>query len=246
MKRSEFIGQGASREAFGARLAALADQQKSVEQFARKIGVSPSALRKWLKGQAEPRRDTLVALARAAGVSVEWLTTGKGPTRRVRRPAEVPPGLAETRPVYASVSDLGDDYIVTPRRRATMPARGDAVVQSDQIVDDLAFRTDWVRRGLGLEPEQLLLIEVAEGSRQGDVRRRDLLLLDTGISRVRDGALYVLDLNGDLAVKRIRKKLDGTLVIEGTDADPQSEEVAPADVSSLPIVGRVVWVGRKL
>ena len=92
----------------------------------------------------------------------------------------------------------------------------------------------------------MLLIEAAEGSRQGDVRRRDLLLLDTGISRVRDGALYVLDLNGDLAVKRIRKKLDGTLVIEGTDADPQSEEVAPADVSSLPIVGRVVWVGRKL
>ena len=37
-----------------------------------------------------------------------------------------------------------------------------------------------------------------------------------------------------------------TLVIEGIDATPQSEEVAPADASALPLVGRVVWVGRKL
>ena len=246
MKRSEFIGQGASREAFGARLAALADQQKSVERFAKDIGVSPSALRKWLKGHAEPRRDTLVALARAAGVSVEWLATGEGPMRRGRRAAEPPLGLAETRPVYGSAADLGDDYVLLPKGRATLPAGENPEVQSDQIVDDLAFRADWVRRGLGLDPEQLLLIEAAGGSRQGGIRKRDFLLLETGVSRVRDGALYVLDLNGDLAVKRIRKKLDGALVIEGNDAAPQSEEVAPADVSSLPIVGRVVWVGRKL
>lgn len=46
--------------------------------MAKKAGVSTSVLSKWRRGESEPARTSLVAMARAAGVSVEWLATGEG------------------------------------------------------------------------------------------------------------------------------------------------------------------------
>lgn len=46
--------------------------------MAKKAGVSTSVLSKWRRGESEPTRTSLVAMARAAGVSVEWLATGEG------------------------------------------------------------------------------------------------------------------------------------------------------------------------
>lgn len=49
--------------------------------FARRCGVSESVFRKYLVG-AMPSTDRLVAIADAAGVTVEWLATGRGPKLR--------------------------------------------------------------------------------------------------------------------------------------------------------------------
>src|ERR1700760_3518514 len=67
-------------EAFVGRLQEIVQRWPSADRLARATGVSPSAFRKWLRGDAEPSRERLVALARAAGVSVGWLAGGEGPT----------------------------------------------------------------------------------------------------------------------------------------------------------------------
>lgn len=48
--------------------------------FARRAGVAESVLRKYLAG-AQPSADRLVAMADAAGVSIEWLAAGRGPRK---------------------------------------------------------------------------------------------------------------------------------------------------------------------
>src|SRR3954469_11129876 len=70
---------GAERAAFVARLHTILRHWPSADRLARAMGVSPSAFRKWLKGEAEPSRERLGALARAAGVSIAWLAQGEGP-----------------------------------------------------------------------------------------------------------------------------------------------------------------------
>jgi transcriptional regulator with XRE-family HTH domain len=79
----------ADQAGFVARLQLVVQQWPSADRLAKATGVSPSAFRKWLNGQAEPRRDRLVALAEAAGVTVSWLAQGEGaePDRagRIRR-----------------------------------------------------------------------------------------------------------------------------------------------------------------
>ena len=52
------------------------------------MGVSPSAFRKWLRGEAEPGRERLIALADATKVSIAWLATGEGPEPVFARPED--------------------------------------------------------------------------------------------------------------------------------------------------------------
>jgi len=54
---------------------------KKVTWFATECGVGESTLRNILNG-ALPRTDILVSIARAGGVTVDWLATGQGPKTR--------------------------------------------------------------------------------------------------------------------------------------------------------------------
>jgi len=51
--------------------------EKSIRGFARECGFSDTVLRQYLNGQSEPTRPALLAIARTADVSVEWLATGQ-------------------------------------------------------------------------------------------------------------------------------------------------------------------------
>src|SRR5579872_7624819 len=85
MKNPGSLGRnGADRAAFVARLHTVLRHWPSADRLARATGVSPSAFRKWLKGEAEPSRERLVALAEAASVSVGWLARGEGPEPRLQ------------------------------------------------------------------------------------------------------------------------------------------------------------------
>src|SRR5580692_5838956 len=78
-------GAGADKSAFVERLKTILQHWPSADRLARAMGVSPSAFRKWLKGEAEPSRERLVALADAAKVSIAWLAKGEGPAPTLAR-----------------------------------------------------------------------------------------------------------------------------------------------------------------
>src|SRR5262245_10169118 len=95
------------RTRFLGRLQVVLSQWPSADRLARATGVSPSAFRKWLRGEAEPSRERLVALAQAAGVSVGWLASGEGPEPRPRRSDPRDRGATDVNP---------RDYVLLPRR----------------------------------------------------------------------------------------------------------------------------------
>ncbi len=53
----------------------------SIRGFARECGFSDTVLRQYLNGQSEPTRPALLAIARTANVSVEWLAVGQSASR---------------------------------------------------------------------------------------------------------------------------------------------------------------------
>ncbi|EXI82131.1 MAG: helix-turn-helix protein [Candidatus Accumulibacter appositus] len=63
--------------ALAARLKAVIGEE-SVSSFARRCGMAESVLRTYLRDGRMPPLDRALAIAAAAGVSVDWLATGRG------------------------------------------------------------------------------------------------------------------------------------------------------------------------
>jgi transcriptional regulator with XRE-family HTH domain len=77
---------------FAARLREVVDAYGSASGLAKGIGRSEGAVRKWLRGEAEPNVTDLRSICEQTGTSIEWLVIGRG-----RR--ETPPqGVHDTMP----------------------------------------------------------------------------------------------------------------------------------------------------
>jgi hypothetical protein len=66
---------------FSERLQQLAGD-KPARTFAIELGISPSTFHQYFKGQSEPTRPVLSAIADKTNVSLQWLINGTGPMRK--------------------------------------------------------------------------------------------------------------------------------------------------------------------
>ena len=79
----------------------------SVRKFAHRAELNPSTLQATLEGR-RPQMDTLVAIARAGGVTLDWLATGEGPRQKgqsgagERKPAQRDGATAATSALAAA------------------------------------------------------------------------------------------------------------------------------------------------
>lgn len=74
---------------FQARINVIVEKVGGPLRLSQMSGLSRGVILKYQKGESEPSRPRLVALARAAGVRVEWLATGAEPMQPLP-PAEQP------------------------------------------------------------------------------------------------------------------------------------------------------------
>lgn len=65
----------------GQRLKAAMAGRHTQESLAEAVGASLSGVKKWLSGVADPGWSSVVAVAAACEVSLDWLATGQGPMR---------------------------------------------------------------------------------------------------------------------------------------------------------------------
>jgi phage repressor protein C with HTH and peptisase S24 domain len=210
-------------EEFRRRLRLIMQQFGSVADLARAVRVSDNAIYKWVSGRGQPSMVSLVNLARAARVSVEWLATGQ----------DAPKGQTHGIDVR--------EYVRMPRGSVhTRASRG--ALQSYQIVDFVAFKSDWLRRYFGVDPKNLMLIEAVGDSMSPTVDEGDLVLVDVREARFRHDGIYVIRSGHDLSIKRIQRRPDGKLIVR---SDNPAYEPAIVSSESINIVGHVLWVAGK-
>ncbi len=228
---------GGDKSAFVGRLQTILAHWPSADRLAREMKVSPSAFRKWLKGEAEPSRERLVALAHAAGVGVAWLAEGEGaePVFEAIRGGR--------RGVAAGEEQLDWGEFVLLPKRPEAAAAGAETPAAPSGSEYFALRQDWVRSVCGVEPEALRL-ELAIGELMTPtIKDGSTLLIDTTEKEVRSFGIYVLEINGERLVKRVQRKHDGSLVLISDNAAYQPDEIPPAKAAEVTVVGRVVWAG---
>jgi len=205
------------------------------------MGVSPSAFRKWLKGEAEPSRERLVALADAAQVGIAWLTKGEGPESTFDAGE-----AAQRRPRSANHTVTNEaDFLLLPKRPEAVAA-GPATPIPPTGSEYIAFKHEWLRSVFGVEPEDLSL-EVAIGeSMQPTIHDGDLLLIDTSDRHFRNFGIYVMEIEGERLVKRVQRKLDGTLLLISDNEIYETDRISPERAVDVVVLGRVVWAAGRI
>src|SRR5229473_2990387 len=116
-------------EEFRRRLRLIMQQFGSVADLARAVGVSDNAIYKWVSGRGQPSMTSLVSLANAAGVSVEWLATGT---------------TAKAKPDFIDTSDASA-FVKTAAGTVQVPG-SPITIRSVQAVDCLRFDLAWLLR----------------------------------------------------------------------------------------------------
>lgn len=204
------------------------------------MGVSPSAFRKWLKGEAEPSRERLIALARAAGVGVAWLAEGEGP-------APVFESLTKSRRRVAArdTSDLIDpnQFLLLPARPAEAAAAGSMTPPAPTLSGFIALRHDWIRLTCKVEPDHLMMETAVGESMLPTIKSGDALLVDTTDRTFRDFGIYILEINRQRLVKRVQRKHDGSLVLISDNSAYQPDLIGSTEAKNVSVIGRVVWAG---
>jgi phage repressor protein C with HTH and peptisase S24 domain len=230
------------KESFADRVQELIKKFGSQEKLGDACGISGVTIGKYALGKAEPSRERLIAMAKAAGCNIAWLTAGEGFKDREKLTYPMADGL--------KTADLGGElaegFVQIPRYEVKASAGGGAMIHSEQIVDHLSFKADWVRNALNVPVNDLALINVTGDSMEPTLSEGDLILVDMSHHGVKDNAIYVLQLNGALLVKRIQHKLDGSVIVKSDNLIYEPERIGVEAVDSLNVIGRVVWCGRRM
>ena len=138
-----------------------------------------------------------------------------------------------------------DDFIHVPLHDVQGSCGDGAVIHSEQIVDYLAFKREWISR-VATDPKRLALIEAAGDSMMPTISSGDLLLIDLCVTRVEQDAIYAINVEGMLYIKRIQKRLDGTVIVKSDNPAYEEQRFNTSEAEALRIVGRVIWMGKRV
>lgn len=216
-------------------------------EFAKAAGAAKRTLIEWEKGTTSPNAVQLSALFEI-GVDVHYVLTGKRSCQITESAAayQPPKSAAIYQPPLSAAEHAPEGFILVPHYEVQASAGNGSLVHSEQIVDYLAFKADWVRNTLGVAQKDLALISVKGDSMEPELSNEDLILVDMRKNRVEDNAIYVLQFDGTLLVKRIQRKLDGSMHVMSDNPRYEAEVVSADRAADLHVLGRVVWSGRRM
>lgn len=213
----------------------------SARAIAIKAEIGPTSLRDYLAGDTEPSMSAVVALAEATGVSIEWLATGLGDARPTTRLAAAEsPGMANLHSASDYLRDQG--YALVPLYDVHAAAGDGSFVDDEHVLDELAFRTEWIRRELGAEVNDLLLVFVRGDSMSGKLEDGDVIMVDKRDRRVTRDGVYVIRQGDAIQVKNLQR-LPGNIIKVWSEApgyDPFTFNLDDRH-AAVHVIGRVVW-----
>ena len=207
---------------FGRRLADAIFPEK-LNAFADRAGVSSGVLSKYLRGGSGqgPRLDIVAKVARAAGVSLDWLVWGIGEGQSV------------------------GDVIRVARYDATLAAGVGSWNEGKRKLDDIPFTPAFFQKRLSrTSGAGFAVLEARGDSMEPGISDGDLLLIDEGDTRISDG-VFAFILDDQARVKRFRRRIDGVTIISD-NAAYGVEELQLEQLDQIKIIGRVRWVGKVL
>jgi phage repressor protein C with HTH and peptisase S24 domain len=204
----------------------LKERGEDFAGLSRLIGKNPAYIQQFIK-RGTPRKldeEDRRTIARYLGVS-EALLGGPGPEEATGSSSEM---------------------ITIPRLDVGASAGFGAINEGESAVAHIAFDPRWLRQLCKGGTNQLSFIRVQGDSMSPTLADGDDILVDgaDGADRLRDG-IYVLRREDMLLVKRLAINPFAARATVSSD-NPAYPEWRDCELSTLAIIGRVIWAGRRL
>lgn len=231
----------------GRRIKSVIESVGGLAKAGELAGVTDETVGKWRDGKVKPPLLGVATIAIAAGRSVDWLVFGA--SEGDSEAPSVYPALPADK-VPAQVGFYGEapptDFTMVPRLDVQASAGHGLAALAEDVVERLAFRTEWLR-DMGLSPQFLALVTCRGDSQDPIIKDGALMLVDTRSDQhIRSGCFYIIVLDGDVLVKLVNRRIDGTIELISHNSAYPKEIIDSQQLDRLTIPGQVVWYGQKL
>ncbi len=225
---------------FSDRLCSILGKQ-SARAFALQAGLSTTAFHHYLKGNSEPTRPVMIAIAETAGVNIEWLATGTGPMRKGETlPAQIEPATF----TITNLEGRQVEFRPSPSLRhipvlTIEAACGEGTGIPSEASKAVFSATDaWFRRELGANPENLVLIQARGDSMATTIMPEEMVFVDRSCVVEPCDGIWVFRHEEALFIKRLQF-FPGRKV-EVTSDNPRYKPYTMSISDSFALLGQVI------
>lgn len=147
--------------------------------------------------------------------------------------------VGQAQPI-GSPTDLDQPgMIAIPRYDEVRPSAGHGSVAISEIpTTRVAFERHWLI-DIGVQPNAAVILPAQGDSMSPTIPNGAPMLVDTSKREVRNGFIYVFDIDGDLVVKRIERLPDGTFDLISDNRNYPTRNLSRSTVTSMTVIGRV-------
>lgn len=191
--------------------------------FARACGIPQRTINRIRRREQDLTVEKLGQLAHGIGVTVSALFV---------------PGMNET----------DEDFAMLRRLNVKASAGNGNLVFFESEKGRLAFRRDFLRTA-GVKEDEAVVIYADGQSMEPTIPDGAVLLVDTARTELANNDVYVIRLDSEILVKRLRKEIGGGVLIVSDNPDKHKYPdilVSPDKEDHLSIIGRVFWMGARL
>jgi phage repressor protein C with HTH and peptisase S24 domain len=215
-------GPAVFRIELGERIRFLLDQFATRVEAAEIAAVTPEHLASYIAGRAKPPFELIARLARAKGISLDWLATGEG---------------------VSSAEEAEPEGFVPIAFHADGESRYGAEESADA---PFAFSRAWLRTEVKAPEDKLRVVIHRGNANEPAIRDGDAMLVDISVDRIAEDAFYVFARDGRLQAKFVETYIDGRVALKSRNPDFETQLLTADDAARLNVFGRVRWRGGTL
>lgn len=204
--------------------------------FAKRVGSAQANVSKWEKGGPQPEAIPMAEMAQLAGVSVKEFSTEQW----------VPAGQAMPAPTTIDEIAAEHGWVLIDEIDLSL-GMGATFLDSDRAPERLGlvpFAADWIRDMYRGSITHLKVVRGRGDSMEPTIRDGDFVLIDTSRRRLDEQDVVWAVSYGELGMIRRLRQMPGG----GVQLMPDNAVVRPTEAydGELYIMGRVIWIGRRM
>lgn len=220
---------------------------ESIRSFALRANLSPPVIKKYVVNDSTPNVERLVAIAEAAGVTVEWLATGKGPKYPNRvvesdHQHQVTEGRCGA---YKANNDFLSEFALISGYSVQISSGwGSEGDDTQEPSRHIALRKRWLK-WRGFSEKDLVIVWAKGDSMEPIISDNNTLLVNIQRTTLTDGNIYVIRSDNQLWVKRVQVKPNAWLLLSDNPLYPPIE-VPKTEQHNFHVVGQIVHISKDI